>query len=180
MSFSRFQGLDAYPDTVQSRSKLDEYKEIYDIQLNKVKIITRTNPDYQGRMLDRGKEVFEYLASHSYVNIIMYNHVKLISHVSSQSDLNGPSYLFDAFHALAQRLRLPFSAPVPPDSSAQPPNQKKWGGLPRYHADNDSSEKAGPLHESEYAKSTCLLDTPALNIIYYADVAGKATQLAVQ
>ena len=130
-------------------------------------------------MFDRGKEVFEHLVSHSYVDLIIRNRSRLISYnCSSQNDLAGASYLFDAFHALARRLHLPISAPVAPDSSTQPQNQKKWGGLPRYHADNDSNEKAGTLHEPEYAKSTCLLDTPALNIIYYADVAGQINQLA--
>lgn len=123
--------------------------------------------------------MFEQL-TRSYVNIIVYNHLKLISYIfSPQNVLTTASYLFDAFHALAHGLHLPFSAPAAPDSSVQPQNQKKWSGLSRYHADNDSSEKAGALHEPEYAKSTCLLDTPALNIIYYADVAGKATQLAI-
>lgn len=125
-------------------------------------------------MSDRGKEVFEHLVSHSYVDSVVYNHLKLISCTfSSQNELSGASYLFDAFHALAHHLRLPFSTPVIPDISAQPQSQKKWGGLPRYHADNDSNEKAGTLHEPEYAKSTCLLDTPALSIVYYADVAGE-------
>ncbi|KAG8747816.1 hypothetical protein FRC10_011261 [Ceratobasidium sp. 414] len=140
----------------QSRSKLDEYKVIYDIQFDKVKVVTRTNPDYRKRMLDRGEEIHEYLAAHSSDN------------VPSTSP-----YSFGMFHELVQRLHLPVPALVAPSLSAQPHRQKKWGGLARYHVDNDSDEKTGVLHEPEYAKVTCLLDTPALNIIYYADVAGK-------
>ncbi|KAG8685430.1 hypothetical protein FRC09_014744, partial [Ceratobasidium sp. 395] len=137
----------------QSRSKLDEYKVIYDIQFDKVKIITRTNPDYRKRMLDRGKEILEH-ATHFSDNIA-----------------STSSYSFEAFRELVARIHLPLSTPMMP--SLQPQRQKKWGGLARYHADNDSDEKTGVLHEPEYAKATCLLDTPALNVIYYADVAGK-------
>jgi hypothetical protein len=55
--------------------------------------------------------------------------------------------------------------------------QKKWGGLARYHhTNNDSSEKTGVLHEPEYAKVTCLLETPGLSIVYYGDVAGALLQ----
>ncbi|KAG9100753.1 hypothetical protein FS749_013050 [Ceratobasidium sp. UAMH 11750] len=140
----------------QSRSKLDEYKVIYDIQFDKVKIVTRTNPDYRKRMLDRGKEIHEHL----------------VAHPSDSAPSTSP-YSFGVFHELAQRLHLPLPALVAPSLAAQPHRQKKWGGLARYHVDNDSDEKTGVLHEPEYAKVTCLLDTPALNIIYYADVAGR-------
>ncbi|QRV79612.1 fermentation-like protein [Ceratobasidium sp. AG-Ba] len=140
----------------QSRCNLDEYKVMYDIQFDKVKIITRANPDYSGRMLDRGKDIHEHISARS-----------------SNNAVSSSSYLFEAFHELAHRLNLMPTPPLFSNFSAQPQRQKKWGGLARYHADNDSEEKAGVLHEPEYAKVTCLLDTPALGVVYYADVAGK-------
>lgn len=63
--------------------------------------------------------------------------------------------------------------PAIPSLSSRSQRQAKWGGLARYHTNGDNNEKTGMLHEPEYAKVTCLLETPALNIIYYADVAGK-------
>ncbi|CAE6460827.1 unnamed protein product [Rhizoctonia solani] len=141
----------------QSRSRFDEYKQMYDIQFRQVKLITRTNPDYRKRMVDRGDEVLEHLAGGP-----------------SNDSLSESIFSFSAFHQLARRLSLPFSAPITPGPSNGAPFQKKWGGLARYHhTNNDSSERTGILHEPEYAKVTCLLETPGLNIIYYADVAGK-------
>ncbi|KAG9100936.1 hypothetical protein FRC07_010370, partial [Ceratobasidium sp. 392] len=95
---------------------------------------------------------------------------------SSDNSTSTSWYSFEVFHELVHRLRLPSSTPATSSFSVQPQRQKKWGGLARYHADNDSDEKTGVLHEPEYAKVTCLLDTPALNVIYYADVAGKVPQ----
>ncbi|KAF8678264.1 fermentation associated protein [Rhizoctonia solani] len=139
----------------QSRSKYDEYKQMYDIQLGQVKLITRTNPDYRKRMVDRGNEVVEHIGD-------------------SSNNLPPGSLSFETFHQIIHRLSLPFSAPATPYLSGAAPFPKKWGGLARYHhTNNDSSEKTGILHEPEYAKVTCLLETPALNIIYYGDVAGK-------
>jgi hypothetical protein len=91
---------------------------------------------------------------------------------SSNDSLSGFGFSFEAFHRLAQQLHLPLSAPTVPSLSDQSQHQTKWGGLARYHTSNESNEKTGMLHEPEYAKVTCLLETPALNIIYYADVAG--------
>ncbi|CAE6416310.1 unnamed protein product [Rhizoctonia solani] len=140
----------------QSRSKYDEYKQMYDIQLGQVKLITRTNPDYRKRMIDRGNEVIKHVTA------------------NSSNDSLSSSFSFKTFHRLTHHLSLPFSAPTTPYPSSGAQLQKKWGGLARYHhTNNDSSEKTGILHEPEYAKVTCLLETPALNIIYYGDVAGK-------
>ncbi|CAE6438798.1 unnamed protein product [Rhizoctonia solani] len=141
----------------QSRSKFDEYKQMFDIQLGQVKLITRTNPDYRKRMIDRGNEVLEHLTSNS-----------------SNDSLSGSFFSFNVFHKFTRRRSLPLSTPAAYGSSSGAQYQRKWGGLARYHhTNNDSSEKAGILHEPEYAKVTFLLETPALNIIYYADVAGK-------
>ncbi|CAE6424846.1 unnamed protein product [Rhizoctonia solani] len=141
----------------QSRSKYDEYKQMYDIQLGQVKLITRTNPDYRKRMIDRGNEVIEHIAANS-----------------SNDSLSGSFFSLETFHRLTHRLSLPFSAPEASYPSGGVDLQKKWGGLARYHhTNNDSSEKTGVLHEPEYAKVTCLLETPGLNIVYYGDVAGK-------
>ncbi|CAE6514246.1 unnamed protein product [Rhizoctonia solani] len=140
----------------QSRSKFDEYKQIYDIQLGQVKLITRTNPDYRKGMIDRGDEVLEHLSS------------------TTNHSFTGSFFSFNAFHQFTHRLSLPRSTPVIPGPSNGAQYQRKWGGLARYlHTNNDSSERTGILHEPEYAKVTCILETPGLNIIYYADVAGK-------
>ncbi|KAF8756875.1 fermentation associated protein [Rhizoctonia solani] len=140
----------------QSRSKYDEYKQMYDIQLGQVKLITRTNPDYRKRMVDRGMKSSNTLV------------------IRESNNLPPGSLSFETFRQIIHRLSLPFSAPATPYLSGAAPFPKKWGGLARYHhTNNDSSEKTGILHEPEYAKVTCLLETPALNIIYYGDVAGK-------
>ncbi|CAE7120149.1 unnamed protein product [Rhizoctonia solani] len=141
----------------QSRSKFDEYKQMYDIQLRQVKVITRTNPDYRKRMIDRGDEVLEHLASNP-----------------SNDSSAGSFFSFNAFHKFTHRLSLPLSTPATYDLPNGSQYQMKWRGLTRYHhTNNDSSERTGILHEPEYAKVMCLLEAPALNVIYYADVAGK-------
>lgn len=44
------------------RSKLDLYKTVYDFKLTSVKIITRTNPDYQVSMIERGQAIHSDLS----------------------------------------------------------------------------------------------------------------------
>lgn len=40
------------------RSKLDLYKTVYSLKLTTVKIITRTNPDHQVSMIERGETIY--------------------------------------------------------------------------------------------------------------------------
>ncbi|KAG8985639.1 hypothetical protein FRB90_004565, partial [Tulasnella sp. 427] len=44
-------------------SKLDLYKTVYSIKLTTLKIITRTNPDYQVSMIERGDAIYSELSS---------------------------------------------------------------------------------------------------------------------
>lgn len=48
---------------------------------------------------------------------------------------------------------------------------KKWQGLSRYYT---ASEKPDPFDGHEYAKLSTILDTPVLELTYYADVAGES------
>lgn len=51
--------------------------------------------------------------------------------------------------------------------------KQKWQGLARYHT---ASEKPDAFDGHEYAKLSTILDTPALDLTYYADVAGESVK----
>ena len=84
------------------------------------------------------------------------------------SKLSSMSY----FHTLARK----FSFLQDPKFSSPPvvglPHDKVWKGLARYRLDESGTEKVRKKEEREYAKVTTLLDSPALDLTYYADSPG--------
>ena len=56
------------------------------------------------------------------------------------------------------------------DEIRQKRPSQPWKGLARYNTDDQATD--GPEHAQEYAKVATLLETPALDLTYYADTAG--------
>ena len=104
----------------------------------------------------------------------------LLSHRSPDVARQKPSKLssFLPFHALSKRmpfLRNPkFSAP--PVTGL--PLDKTWRGLARYRLTDEEKSKRPRKEEREYAKVTTLLDSPALDLTYYADSPGTVPEPA--
>ncbi|KAG8952761.1 hypothetical protein FRC04_003684 [Tulasnella sp. 424] len=135
------------------RSKLDLYKTVYDFKLTSVKIITRTNPDYQVSMIERGQAI----------------HSDLSQSMPLDSDESWRFLRFDSFRRLAkaygQIIRKVTPKPAP-----------KWKGLARYMTDAQRREAGELTHDVEYAKATAILDTPVLDVIYFVDVPGPVPE----
>jgi len=86
-----------------------------------------------------------------------------MQHRSKFATPSAENFLFKAFHLIALRLfRVPHAA-EPPASG------RKWAGLSRYYTQNEKTDKS---NAHEYAKLSTLLETPIVDLLYYADVAG--------
>lgn len=92
-----------------------------------------------------------------------------------RSKLSAPSpenFFFKSFHMIAPSLfRKPLRSADLPKSSTD----EKWTGLSRYTTHDEKSDHST---SHEYAKLSTILETPVLDLTYYADVAGKLTSLA--
>ncbi|KAG8901896.1 hypothetical protein FRB99_005016 [Tulasnella sp. 403] len=132
----------------QCRSSYDLYKNVYQLHLSSVKLITRTNPDYEVPMLERGQKIHAELER------------------SCPESIQHSGFLrFDAFRRLVR-----FSYNIIHKATPKPP--PKWRGLARYMTDAQRREAGELTHEVEYGKVTTLLETPALEATYYVDAAG--------
>ncbi|KIO30015.1 hypothetical protein M407DRAFT_20877 [Tulasnella calospora MUT 4182] len=135
------------------RSKLDLYKTVYDFKLASVKIITRTNPDYQVSMIERGEAVY--------------------SDLSQTMPLDPPgSWRFLRFGSFRRLVRA-YGGII---RKSTPKPAPKWKGLARYMTDAQRREAGELTHDVEYAKVTTIVDTPVLDVVYFADVPGPVPE----
>ncbi|ORX35037.1 hypothetical protein BD324DRAFT_652754 [Kockovaella imperatae] len=152
-----FQSATGTLEISDSRSSCDLYKMSVNLRFDAPKILMRTNVDYSGPLLAHGKKAYDEL-------------YKKEPDVAKQppSKLSSSSY----FQSLARK----FSFLQNPRFSSPPvvglPQDRVWKGLARYRLDEGSAHKAATKEEREYAKVTTLLDSPALDLTYYADSPG--------
>lgn len=128
---------------------------IVELRFEKPKVVYRTNKEYSGPLLAHGKKVYDKV-------------VQQQPEVTKQP----PSRMSTrpAFQALAKVLAFIRD----PDFSIPPiqglPADRTWKGLARYQ---DHAPSTKPFVESkEYAKVSTLLDTPLLELTYFADTPG--------
>ena len=126
-----------------------------DLRFEKPKVIYRTNKEYSGPLLAHGKKVYDKIVQEK-------------PEITKQP----PSRMTTrpAFQALAKILAFIRD----PDFSIPPikglPTDRTWKGLARYQ-DHEPVNK--PFVESkEYAKVSTLLETPLLELTYFADTPG--------
>lgn len=90
-----------------------------------------------------------------------------------------PSLLstFTGFHLIAKKFPFlsnpKFSTPPVPGL----PRDRVWRGLARYRQADETGMNALRREEREYAKVTTLLETPMLEVTYFADGAGELLPL---
>ncbi|GAA95056.1 uncharacterized protein L969DRAFT_25347 [Mixia osmundae IAM 14324] len=140
-------------ETVKSRSKHDRYKSVFHFLFEKAKIIFRTNPDYEEPLLERGQRAADLLVVQNALPKSTFDHMSSTFQALRQGDFAKRFKLYSL-----QTLDAPFAHP---DMAA-------WKGLERYRTEDTTG-----AHAAEYAKVTTLLDTPALDLTYYADVPGR-------
>ncbi|KAI5479573.1 hypothetical protein MNV49_003310, partial [Pseudohyphozyma bogoriensis] len=152
---------------VKSRSRFDDYKQVYRFTFAQPKIVFRTNPDYEGAMTKHGPEMLKKLSSNPAFGL--------------QEFLRSPSR-FGTLLAFRQLLRgIPRQRK---NKSFQPKGSERstgtaewaWQGLPRYQAAFEGINE--PAHRAEYGKVTTILASPEMELTYYCDTAGKVPEVA--
>jgi hypothetical protein len=151
-------------DFFQCRSKYDEYKQLYNFDLRSVTLKAEENQDYHHDMVENGRRLhyqFKRQPSHSVL-----------------------SYSFNGF--LNAMRHFSFN-PLKPIKGKKPAQQTPWAGLSAFMTTAEKEEQKRKETEdakraaearryevgSEYAIVRQLLDTPRLEVVYYADVAGS-------
>ncbi|KAG8862253.1 hypothetical protein FRB96_001832 [Tulasnella sp. 330] len=134
-----------------SRSRYDLYKDVYSLKLSNVKVITRTNPDYQISMVGRGEAIYTGLREATIPEVVDHAH-----------------YGFLRFSIFRRIARYHFDL-IDRATRKAPP---KWKGLARYMTDAQRRQAGELTHDVEYAKVNTILDTPRLDVTYYVDVPG--------
>lgn len=134
--------------------------------MNAVKLVTRTNPEYQNSMVERGEIIYTELAPSMYVS--------LSYRVSDSYLFPSPPEQHGAWRFLQfetfRRLSKMYATIIRKATPKPPP---KWKGLARYMTVAQRREAGELTHEAEYAKVTTLLETPLLEAVYHVDVPGK-------
>lgn len=141
---------------VESRSKLDYYKQIAQLHFVNPKVVFRTNQDYVQPMVQHGEHVVTRLSEEE---------------VFEQQAQEGNWLSIADFHVFRAKL-VNFSKKglkrLFSDLARGSDKGKPWEGLARYR--DNTSDAGYPL---DYAKVATLLDAPSLDLTYYADAAGK-------
>ncbi|KAF7969728.1 hypothetical protein HWV62_26142, partial [Athelia sp. TMB] len=145
---TEFQKAEGSFGIVQARSKLDFYKNILSFKFHKTLIRYVENDDFHAPMTATGELVQEHIASSKYAS------------------LPKSSYLnYRTFFKLWRRLKL--------YATLKPPRRSR---VMSWRTRKTPEEDFPVGHESatrEYAIERKLLETPLLEISYYADVVGK-------
>ena len=151
---------------------------MHNYTLKSVKIVTRTNPDYRGPILDHGRQVFEEISRRQCVIRTATFRLaacadRLPSRCRPQNPLTLSSLTAPLFSPLIKLF--PFLSSTTFFGPPSKPSSEPWKGLPRYRAGVMATE-LGTLpteREKQYAKVTTLVDSKELVLNYYTDVAGE-------
>lgn len=149
-----------------SRSRFDEYKQIYTLIFHKVSVTAEDNKDHLASMAEHGKRLHE-----------VFNSIKPRSRMK---------YAFSGFRSSMMGIST-VAIDKPKEQTSQP---SKWTGLGTFMTEaekeqqrREEAEEAKRLAEKkrhevgpEYAKDGNLLETPTLELVYYADVAGRVPE----
>lgn len=148
----------------QCRSKYDEYKQLYNFDFRLVTLRAEENQDYHHDMVENGR--------------------RLHYQCKRQPPHSVLSYSFNGF--LNSMRRFSFN-PLQPIKTKKPAQQAPWTGLSAFMTTAEKEEQTRKETEEvkkaaearryevgpEYAIVRHLLDTPRLEVVYYADVAGS-------
>ncbi|CAG8607429.1 15845_t:CDS:10, partial [Acaulospora colombiana] len=146
-----------------SRSSHDQYRQTYKLSFSHVSLTAEDNPDYELPMVETGK--------------------KLYNQVLQEKPGSMMGYAFSTFRTAI------FGIPIFNIRKTEPPVRappKPWTGLSTFMTEAEKEQARRQAHEEskrlaeqrrhevgpEYAIERNILETPSLEVIYYADVAG--------
>lgn len=154
--FKRASGI---VEVTDARSICDLYKTSYNLQLQDLTVLMRTNPDHSGTLLAHGKRVYDELLNRK---------PELAEQTpSSISTRSG-------FHRIAKLVPQIFDLPSVPVGV---PTDRVWKGLARYRLD-ETEGSVKQREEPQYAKVATLLTTRAMDITYASDAPGPVPESA--
>ncbi|KAK9372064.1 uncharacterized protein V1513DRAFT_467019 [Lipomyces chichibuensis] len=153
-----FASAAASVDAARSRSELDQYKMVFDLDFNRPSIQFRANMDYQGPSTDAN--------NYGSGNEKQESNRTDLSKTYKRSKWRSFVDLFAFLHG-----RFPTGIHGHPGQDDAYNGQ--WHGLSRYLDDEEMDQVADSEQVEEYAKCTSVLDADEARLTYYYDVVGK-------
>ncbi|KZT51915.1 hypothetical protein CALCODRAFT_521058 [Calocera cornea HHB12733] len=140
-----------------ARSVLDVHRQVLDAKLFNVKVVSRTNPDWRGELVQEGLVSYSDALKEPSIGVVPLH---------TPASLLPPAFA----HIFAPLLKQKRKEPAPPASQATAPI-KVWKGLDRFRTEEERT-RGEMRHEQEYAKVPGILEAREVGVGWYSDVPG--------
>ncbi|KAL4073990.1 hypothetical protein J3A83DRAFT_4507268, partial [Scleroderma citrinum] len=141
---------------VPARSMCDLYKQLLNLRFQNTVVHLVENPSYHGAMPDTGNSIREHAEASSYADRIPLLYLSHAVFAKVWRGLRLSSSLFHPRQASASEYRSAHSVP-----------------LKGFHSSLDENDCVTDFTKLEYAIERRIMETPTLELSYYADVVGE-------